>query len=256
MKPLEFDLDARRWFQRWEAMQNAYLPQRLYRFDLLFEFAHLPREAEVQIVDLGCGPGSLAFRALEHYPNARILAVDFDRVLLTIGRRLAETTIDRIRFERADFRRPEWWAPHKETFDLAVSATTFHWLSRESLTATYRNVYRALKPGGCLMNSDHFAADDPDRRVRYQERLEAKREIAFRETKADDWRGFWDGLAAELGVTDLEPLRGESGLWEGTEEGLPRRFHVETLRACGFEAVEFLWQDLGEAVLAARKPMP
>jgi len=83
MTLLDSDLDWHQWFERWEAMQNCYIPQRLYRFDLMLQLADLSREGEVQILDLGCGPGSLAFRALQRYSNARIVAVDFDPVLLT-----------------------------------------------------------------------------------------------------------------------------------------------------------------------------
>ena len=50
------EIDWPHWFARWEAMQNCYVPHRLYRFDLMLKLAGLPREGEAHILDLGCGP--------------------------------------------------------------------------------------------------------------------------------------------------------------------------------------------------------
>jgi len=52
----QLHLDWRHWFDRWEAMQNCYIPHRLDRFDVMMKVAGLPTEKEVQILDLGCGP--------------------------------------------------------------------------------------------------------------------------------------------------------------------------------------------------------
>ncbi|MBN1888561.1 MAG: hypothetical protein JW850_11245, partial [Thermoflexales bacterium] len=55
------ELDWLMWYDRWETMQNCYVPQRLRRFDLMLQLIDLPREAPLHVLDLGCGPGSLAF---------------------------------------------------------------------------------------------------------------------------------------------------------------------------------------------------
>ena len=84
---------------------------------------------------------------------------------------------------------------------------------------------------------------------------EARQRIAFEESGADDWNAFWDGLARELGQINMQELRNIDEYWEGTEDGQPQQFHIETLRQCGFEQVEIHWQDLGDAVMGARKPV-
>ncbi len=255
MMLLDSDLDWHHWFERWEAMQNCYIPQRLYRFDLMLQLADLSREGEVQILDLGCGPGSLAFRALQSYPNARIVAVDFDPVLLAMGQQIAKETTDRIQFMRADIRQSDWWAPYEGIFDLVLSATALHWLNAEHLAQTYQRIHQVLKPGGWFMNSNHIASDNPETQTHYRQMLQAKQQEAFRATGADDWNGFWEKLGRELGQLDLQALRNEAEFWEGTEDGQPKQFHIAVLRQCGFEQVEFHWQDLGEAVIGARKPL-
>ena len=90
----EIRLKGGDWFKRWEAMMNAYIPRRVERFDVMLEWADLPRRRPARILDLGCGPGSLAFRAARAYPRARVVAVDFDPILLAIGRRQNETEVN------------------------------------------------------------------------------------------------------------------------------------------------------------------
>ena len=231
------------------------MPQRRYRLDLMLQWPNFPHEAETHILNLGCGPGSLAFRALECYPNARIVAVDFDPVLLTMARQVAQDATDRIQFLQLDIRDAGWWMAHGSAFDLVVSATALHWLGAENLARTYRRVYQALKPGGWLMNSDHIASDNPETQTRYREMLRARQKAAFGQSGADDWDAFWDGLGREVGQLDLLELRNEAEYWEGSDDGQPKQFHLDVLRKCGFEQVEFHRQYLGEAVIGARKPM-
>ncbi len=256
MELLISNLNLHEWHERWEAMQSCYVPQRLHRFDLMLRLPSFAKEAEVEILDLGCGFGSVAFRALEHYPNARILAVDLDPVTLTMGKRLAEGATDRIEFVQADIRGAGFWEPYESTFDLIVSATTLHWLNAEHLAETFRRAHRALKPGGWFMNSDHIASDDPEMQPVYRELAREKQREAFRAAGAEGWDDFWKNLGRAVGRTDLLELRNADEYWEGSD-GQPKQLHISALKAAGFEAVQVHWQDLADAVIGARKaPAP
>ncbi|HEX7594030.1 MAG TPA: class I SAM-dependent methyltransferase [Anaerolineae bacterium] len=252
---VDSDLDWHDWFERWEAMQNGYIPQRLHRFDLMLQLPDLPCEAQVQILDLGCGAGSLSLRALRHSPNTRVLAVDANPILLAIGQHVAKETTDHIQFLQVDIRQADWWAAYEGTFDLVLSATALHWLSAAHLAQSYRSIYQVLKPGGWFLNSDHIASDHPETQSRYRQMLQANQQAAFRAAGTDDWNGFWQSLAAKLGQPDVQALLGETTIWEGSDDGQPKPFHISVLQECGFEQVEFHWQDLGEAVMGARKPL-
>lgn len=252
---LDGKLDWQHWYRRWEAMQNCYVPHRLHRFDLMLRLAELPGDRKARILDLGCGPGSLAFRALQHYPCSRILAVDSDLILLTMGRRIAQASADRIQFLEADIRQADWWMPLEKSFDLIISATALHWLKAEHLAQAYRQIYRALKPGGWFVNSDHIASDYPDLQARYRQMLGEQQDAAFQATGADDWDGFWQNLTQAVGQAELSALYHGDELWEGTDDGQPKAFHIAALQECGFQQVTFHWQELGEAVIGARRPV-
>ena len=166
---------------------------------------------------------------------------------------MIKETTDQIQFVQADIRQAGWWEPYREVFDLVLSATALHWLNAEHLTQLYGRIYQMLKPEGWFMNSDHMASSDPDMQTRYRQMLHARQQTAFRAMNADDWDSFWQNLGHELGQMELLAQRSEMELWEGSDYGLPRQFHITALRECGFEQVEFHWQDLGEGVISARK---
>ncbi|MFZ0215488.1 MAG: SAM-dependent methyltransferase, partial [Candidatus Dormiibacterota bacterium] len=62
-------LDSGSWLRRWEAQQDAFMPDREQRFELMFEtLATLLGDGPMTVLDLGCGPGSLAGRLLARFP--------------------------------------------------------------------------------------------------------------------------------------------------------------------------------------------
>ncbi len=252
------------WFERWEAMQNAYLPQRQHRFDLMFRLPNFPHDAPLRILDLGCGPGSVTFAMLRHYSNVRVVAVDADPVLLAMGKALsadladsADSSVESVQsveFILADLRAAEWGAAYDGAFDLVVSATALHWLTDAHLAEVYQHVFRTLKPGGWFFNADHIAADDPALQARYRDLLHEWQRANF-DAGAEDWDSFWRGFEAALAQDGIPAQREAVTYWEGTDDGLPRQFHLDTLRACGFADVVVHWQDLGEALVGVRKPL-
>lgn len=244
-------IDWQTWFERWEAMQNCYIPQRRYRFHLLLTLTDYSPDQELSILDLGCGPGSLGFQALRLYPRARMLAVDANPILLEMGRAMARQN-PRIHLAQADLREP--WTWQEEPFDLIVSATALHWLTRDNLAAVYSRVFDALKPGGAFLNSDHIAADDAAWQKRYHELLRAAQERARCQSGAYDWNSYWAALAAALGRAPELGLPDGEAMWEGNDDGQPHSFHLQALHTAGFQDVAVHWQDLGEAIIAGRRP--
>ncbi|NYV76228.1 trans-aconitate 2-methyltransferase, partial [Streptomyces sp. UH6] len=112
---------ARRWVERWELQQQRYAVDRETRFTVITDVveevvvqdvvrdaagdraenaagdpAHGVAQDAAQdaagehgrplLLDLGCGPGSLAARLAARLPHAEIVAVDMDPLLLELGR--------------------------------------------------------------------------------------------------------------------------------------------------------------------------
>ncbi|GAB3444288.1 class I SAM-dependent methyltransferase [Streptomonospora sediminis] len=234
---------AAQWLRRWDAQQEHYLADREERFAVIADVVeHAAGDRpDARVVDLGCGPGSLALRVAERLPKASVVGVDSDPFLLALG---TATAPERVRLVDAWLGR-EGWLDTLELdgpVDAAVSTTALHWMPEEELARTYRDLAAAMRPGAVLVNGDHLEHERAGlaaaaRRVR-DLRLERSGVLEANE----DWRTWWDAAAAVPEFADLlaeRERRGATGGW-GNKFTLTR--HTELLYAAGFTEVGPVWQ--------------
>src|SRR4030088_7939 len=99
---------AAAWIERWDAQQQAYLPDREERFTALIDaVADGVGRPDPLVLDLGGGPGSPAVRLLDRIPGATVIAVDADPVLLALAR-VAWAGRAGLRFAELDLRVAGW----------------------------------------------------------------------------------------------------------------------------------------------------
>src|SRR5258706_11991151 len=132
---------AAAWIDRWDAQQQAFLPDREERFTALIDAVQeCAGRDDPLVLDLGCGPGSLAVRLLDRIPTAAVIAIDTDPLLLGIGRAApsgrawadsGSGRLGSLRFADLDLRVPGWaGAPGLEPHAAAPARTTgLHWLA-------------------------------------------------------------------------------------------------------------------------------
>jgi trans-aconitate methyltransferase len=63
---------------RWEEQQSAYVAHRENRFQVMLDLLALNCPPDLTVLDLACGPGSIADRVLSRFPQARAVATDYD----------------------------------------------------------------------------------------------------------------------------------------------------------------------------------
>lgn len=98
------------------------------------------------VLDAGCGTGKLTAELLESLPQGRVVGVDLSQNMLGTARKNLEQRFQsRITFVAADLQ----YLPFDESFDGVFSTAAFHWVPDHDLL--FRNVYRALRPGGWLI---------------------------------------------------------------------------------------------------------
>ncbi len=100
-----------------------------------------------QVLDVGCGTGSLAILIKRNYPKITISALDCDQNILTIAGKKADSAQVDIQFHRAF---AESLPYPDESFDRVVSTLFFHHLSWHSKKQAAGEIFRVLKPGGEL----------------------------------------------------------------------------------------------------------
>lgn len=109
------------------------------------------------IVDLGIGTGALARACLEGAPGARVWGIDADPDMMAIARTRLGRLSPRVTMTTGSF-----LDEALPTCDAIVASYSLHHIrmSRAKL-AFYRRCFRALRPGGVLINGDCAPASTP-----------------------------------------------------------------------------------------------
>ena len=139
----------------WDRMQEYYHPDREMRYNAMMDVLRGTLPSKFTVLDLGCGPGSLSARVMNRFPRARIIAVDYDPVVLTIARNTMTDYKGRIRWIEGDLSKNDLFNTQLASLgriDAAISTTALHWLYPNQLLTLYRNLGRCIRPGGIFAN--------------------------------------------------------------------------------------------------------
>jgi SAM-dependent methyltransferase len=254
---------ARGWIERWDRQQEVYLANREERFTALIDAVEAGTgRTDPLVIDLGCGPGSLAVRLLRRIPEASVIAVDADPVTLALGA-AAYGDIPGLRFLDLDLRSSGWETrlglePGRPV-DAVASTTALHWLSALELHTLYATVAGLLRPGGLFLDGDQLRLDEVSspalsRLDRALEDKESRRRFPGGHAgRAENWAQWWGAVAADRALApaaaERERRRVESG--HHASESTQLAVHTGALRSAGFAEIGTLWQRGGDRLLAA-----
>jgi SAM-dependent methyltransferase len=252
--------EARRWIERWDAQQQEYLPDREDRFTAIIDaIEEVSGRPDSLVLDLGCGPGSLAVRLLRRLPQATVVAIDADPLTLALGG-AAFADVAGLTFHDLDLRSAGWSVGLRlqRPPDAAVSTTALHWLTQPALAALYAELAGLLRPGGVLLNGDHMSEDDAAPVLRRLGRalLEREERRRFPGGHGESWTDWWAAAAADPALACLHAKRATRSVDSGHHGSPTGRLsvHVEALRAAGFAEVGTLWQRGESRVLCGVLP--
>ena len=241
--------------ESWERQQDSCIPNRQSKFEAMLDVlgAYLPESFTA--LDLGSGPGSMSFRMLRRFPKAQVVAIDFDPVLLKIGRESSKEYGRRITWVDADIGVPGWASQLPiRTFDAVVSSTAIHWLDRRKLRRLYEDLPRILRSGGIFLDGDVLPWGEDEKTLRaISEKLRYARHGSL-EVEFAPWQRWWKRVELEQKSLGREfRQRNERFARNRASHALlPVEFHTRLLRGAGFSEVGTIWQNLLEdRVLAA-----
>lgn len=246
--------DYREWARRWDTQQSFLVVRREERFRVMFDVAEeLLGRAPAHILDLACGTGDVARRALDRFPGARVVGLDADPLLLAIARGALGDAGGRARWVRADLRDRRWPSAVDGlgAFDLVVTSTALHWLPTPALAAAYHASHALLAPGGLLSNADVIPPSGGERLARAADALRSRAaRQAQSESSGERYAEWWDAVARDPGLADV--YRERARLFEDhpDELELPNaEQHLTALRDAGFDEVAVLWRFFDYAVI-------
>jgi SAM-dependent methyltransferase len=236
------------WLQRWDAQQETYMPDREERFDVLIDLLEASAGRHPRVLDLACGPASLATRVLTRLPEATVVGVDADPVLLALARASAPAALQLV---DADLRHPDWTERIPDVpYDAVLSTTALHWLKPAVLGAVYAACAGLLRTGGLLANGDHLRVPQTPGLDALARELDQHR-LARHDGAGEDWRGWWDAVRADPVLSEAVAERERREFDHPEESETDLAVHEQALREAGFAEVGVLWRKGTDAVLAA-----
>lgn len=244
----------------WDDQQAAYIAGRESRFTAITDVIGLACGTEPLVVDLACGPGSLSARVLQALPGARVIAVDFDPLLLDLAAKtVAVEHGDRVRLVEADLADEAWSdaltdALAGETVSAFVSTTALHWLSPDTLLRVYTAAAKLLPRNGLLLNGDHFRFDGRQPTLkRLADVHDTATQARTHAAGALTWDQWWAAAAARDGAGSLATLREGRFAHRTAPPSTAVDFHLAALAQAGFSEVGTVWQILDDYVVLGVK---
>jgi ubiquinone/menaquinone biosynthesis C-methylase UbiE len=141
----------------WVARDAARNPERRPLLRQMLSFAAFPRDAELDVLDVGAGYGAVSEEVLRAFPAAQVTLQDYSGPMLDRARERLADRSDQLRYILCDLVDPSWPKRVGGPFDLAVSAIALHNLREpEKIFACYRAIHDLLKPDGSFLNCDRF----------------------------------------------------------------------------------------------------
>ena len=106
--------------------------------------------AQIRVLDLGCGTGTVAQAILDRFPKAHITCLDFAENMIAMARgKLAHHS--HVRYIVGDFKTFEFDGP----YEAVVSSLALHHLvTNEDKRCLYRRIFECLTLGGVFYNAD------------------------------------------------------------------------------------------------------
>ncbi|MFE0751697.1 class I SAM-dependent methyltransferase [Gordonia sp. NPDC058843] len=241
---------ALEWFDRWERQQEHYAVARTDRFEVVCDVLAAAPAPPAVVIDVGCGPGSLAAVVSHAFPGTTVIGIDIDPFLLALGAAV-HPDID---FRQADLGTPGWADDLRDLgVGAVVTSTALHYPSVPVVAAIYRECALLLRPGGVVVNADHLFADSPGLQeiaTEVGERAADRRDVRGQET----WHQWWGAVADEPEFADLLSHRARDVPVHGGDNELTADQHREIMLASGFAEAGTVWQMGISSVLVGIAP--
>ena len=134
---------------------ETYEDHMIYVKDYYTWMAELIPEGTKTLLDIGCGTGLELDRIFERFPDMCVTGVDLSTKMLDglrrkhSGRSLTIIQDDYFVHEYTE-----------NSFDAAVAFETLHHVTMEKKAQAYRQIYRALKPGGVFIECEYVSTSE------------------------------------------------------------------------------------------------
>lgn len=187
------------------------------------------RSGDINVIDLGCGTGTISNQIKEKFPRATITCLDLAENMIEISKHKL-IDFSGIRYQVGDFRNYKF----DDTYDVVVSSLALHHLvTDDDKIEFYRKIYKSLRPNGVFYNADVILGSN--------EKLQ--------ETYMEKWKSFMKQYVSEEEIDN-------KWLPKYREEDRPAKLmdQITWLVELGFVNTDVIWKYYNFAVYGGHKP--
>jgi SAM-dependent methyltransferase len=241
----ESKIDCHQLFNDWGDMKSTHNYWREEQASIIIRMVESIKEEHPVVVDLGCRAGGLSEYLLKSLKDIRIVGIDSNPFLLMIYRNHLAEYSERFSLILGDFRSEETIRKAGD-FQAAVSLTSFHNLSRQSILKVYRTLYQVLPKSGLFVNGDVVPlSDEWLETIHYS----AKSKRPFISTK-----DFWEITKTKYGIAEeIDEMLALTSFKDVPEHGYTSSFYVNSLRWAGFNIADVVFQAGNRIVYCGKK---
>ena len=216
MAKSEHEWGSQQYDQEWVNKDSQRAAERESQFNATLSWMSVLVSNRARVLDLGCGPGTLAEKLLGAFPEMQVICSDGSDEMLKLARQRLASYGDRASFIQADFSGVNWTANLPRDLDAVVSARAIHNLRTLKLIGpVYREICGLLKVGGVFLNVERVNFATPALRHYFRD-LQIK-------------------------------TRGRAAKMDGAAPSLAQQFSL--LRRAGFADIDCFWRETNTAIV-------
>lgn len=144
---------------QWANEANLKRPWRYEFFDLYVNKIKSLNKGNIQVLEIGSGPGFLAKHLLQHCKDIKYTAVDFSQAMHELSKsKLLADELDRVQYRIADFKQENWYKGLGQ-FDVVIIHQALHELRHKAYASLFHHqVKTLLKEDAIYFVCDHVFA--------------------------------------------------------------------------------------------------
>jgi SAM-dependent methyltransferase len=244
------------WLEGWAPLHLRLDPARERRIEIMLDILQSLDRSPLRVLDLGAGPGDIAGRVLERFPDSMVTAVDLDPAMSRIGKEALKRFGARITWITADIREvggidssPSW------SHDAVLCSQVLYGWNASRINTFYRDLHRHLRDRTAVLINDFFDWEPSSNSLttvanRIRELQIARGDRVDKMSFAAEWAAWWDPISRDPEMSPEVKSRNERICGEqAAPTPLPLEVHIHSLREAGFRQVEVVWQQMQSRIL-------
>lgn len=183
-------------------------------------------DQEIDIIDLGCGTGTISHTIQQQYTHAKFTLVDIAENMLKIAEQKLGKSCTYINSDLNSF-------DFDKQYDVIVSSLALHHLETDSdKQLFYNKIYKALKDGGIFINGDVIKAQTDK----------------LQNTFIEKWVAYMNRSV------DIKEINGKwLPNYYAEDRPIPLMRHLEMLKDADFKDIDVVWKYYGFSVYKGGK---